>query len=301
MGVARLLIALLIPVLPEALAEVVSSGEKAAHVYTLAPKFPPGEELTYGEISQPWRRITRDKIKLVRLPATDVSRLKGPCGTLHYSPDLLALTPEQLKEQKAGRTVSGGIQTQQEVGSYLTETAACVMMDVMQEWTKECDVHTDGKNVCALSWGDSSHRDSKKFEPHSVKYHGYGECIDIRPIRRGTLEEFKTKHADDPELPLYLRNGDYRQWPISHVDDFYDRAMTRKLLHLLNAKGGQPIFFIDPKMRESAKALGEPVPAYQDVKGHANHIHVCFPDNKKTREVCKKFRYQRALCGEPLH
>lgn len=71
--------------------------------------------------------------------------------------------------------------------------------------------------------------------------------------------------------------------------------MTRKLLAVLREKGGHPIFFKDAVM-EKEKGWKKN-PTFKSVKGHANHIHVCFPDTRANREACESFRYRRSACG----
>lgn len=270
------------------------------YFYTFAKKFANKEEYSYEELSLFWRRIDRDKVGLVRLPTANIGSTIGLCGTYHYNPDHLALTPKQFEDYKAGKYHGSGIQNNQEVGSYLTEIAACRLVDVFQEWTKECETFNLDKNICAIQWGDASHRDTKKFNPHSVKYHGFGSCIDIRPIKKGSLEEFTAEHADDPELPLFLkRKENYRDWIVSTTDTYYDREKTMKLIEILKAKGADTIFFQDLEMQKDKG--WKKSPTFKPMKGHANHIHVCFPDNSNNREACEKFVYKRSVCGALLY
>jgi hypothetical protein len=49
--------------------------------------------------------------------------------------------------------------------------------------------------------------------------------------------------------------------------------------------GGETILFNDPNLRSCR---------YED--GHHNHIHVCFPNSKKTREVCGNFKVDPNAC-----
>jgi len=268
-------------------------------IYTLAPKIPDKEIYTYEEISQPWRRMVREGRKMVRLPTLGVGRTVGFCGTTHFNPDMLAMMPDQLEAYETDKTIGSGIQRLQEVASYVSDTVACTMVDIAQEWTKTCEVFNKDKNVCALGWGDAAHRDKTKFNGH--KTHGYGDCIDLRPIRKGNLNDWYRKNSNLPNVNVFLRRGAFKTWPISHTDDFYDRDLTRKLLHLLKEKGGENIVFFDPGMEGDSKSKKEKMPAYKSHDSHRSHIHVCFKENKANRERCKNFRYDRAICGPPIY
>ncbi len=134
--------------------------------------------------------------------------------------------------------------------AYFKPKSLCVFTKVLKEWQKECT--TPG---CQVQFGDAFH--PRSWKGHST--HGSGNCIDIRPLRK-----------DDDETVNGLKYG----W------ERYSYEKTKKFVELLSRAGGTKLYFNDPDVVKNTKA------AY--VGGHADHIHVCFPENeKKTQEVCE--------------
>lgn len=135
--------------------------------------------------------------------------------------------------------------------AYLKSTAMCAFNKVLEQWSKEC------KEVgCQVQFGDLYHPPS--WRAHSS--HGSGECIDIRPMR-----------ANDDDTLNGLKPG----W------ERYSLDKTKRFVKLLEKANGKKIFFNDPKIYKKTKA--------KYMKGHHDHIHVCFPsDDKEVKKTCKE-------------
>ncbi|WP_127718201.1 hypothetical protein [Halobacteriovorax sp. HLS] len=134
--------------------------------------------------------------------------------------------------------------------AFLKATPLCVFNKVLEQWSKEC------KEVgCQVQFGDLYHPVS--WRAHSS--HGSGECIDIRPMR-----------SNDDETINGLRYG----W------ERYSEDKTKRFIELLSKAGGKNLFFNDPKIRKTTKATY--------MKGHNDHIHVCFPpEDDRVKDTCK--------------
>jgi len=178
---------------------------------------------------------------------------EGPYNTYHYNQDDTGNSDAMIKPY-----------------------AACGFMQVIKAHNKECK--SDG---CTVMFGDMYH--ASNWGAHSS--HGSGECVDIRPFRK----------ADDNKIGGVF----YKSW-----DKRYDQEKTKDFMKLLIKAGGRPIFFNDPKLiKEFKKAdikkelrpdLGEkwkhdryPQKPSANDSSHDNHIHVCFPKNDETNDVCK--------------
>jgi hypothetical protein len=133
--------------------------------------------------------------------------------------------------------------------AYLKPKTMCVFNKVLEQWSKDC------KEVgCQVQFGDLYHPPS--WQAHSS--HGSGECIDIRPMR-----------ANDDETLNGLKPG----W------ERYSLDKTKRFVELLLKAGGKKLYFNDPKIYKNTKA--------RYMKGHSDHIHVCFPeDDTDVKKVC---------------
>lgn len=174
---------------------------------------------------------------LVQIPTRGSLGNLGPCGSHHYSPDLDKRTGEVLD-------------------NYAAPIAACAFMSVLQDWKKRCPNSQSG---CRVAWGDISHKTKRKFNKHQT--HTDGNCIDIRPMRRGKFDD----------EPLFYQKS--------------DRGTTIEFINMLRDKGGTKIIYDDPQ----AGAIRN--------RSHANHIHVCFHNNQKTKNTCANYKYDPEICG----
>lgn len=147
------------------------------------------------------------------------------------------------------------------IDAYMHPITACVLTSVMQDWKKTVCPKNAG---CTLQWGDASNGRSRRFPPHRSHTDGY--CVDIRPMRKGSFENK----------------------PLSYTDGDYDRATMKKLVEMFKAKGADrhQLFFNDRKL------------GLRRLKGHSNHIHVCFRPNKTTKAVCKGLKVDTSVCPE---
>lgn len=150
------------------------------------------------------------------------------------------------------------------VGSdaYTNPLTACVLTDLMQEWKRTVCPTRSG---CTLQWGDISHITDPGFQG-AHRTHTVGLCVDIRPMRKGGF-------ADSP---------------IVYTDSSYDRVAMKKLVDMAKARGANlgQLFFNDTRI------------GTRPMTGHSNHLHVCFPDNAKTRAVCKNLKVDPNVCPE---
>jgi hypothetical protein len=146
--------------------------------------------------------------------------------------------------------------------AYASPITACAFTALMQEWRKQAPAGIAYKDSAyRLSWGDISKVDAMYFNDHSS--HTIGNCVDIRPFRK---DEFKDE-------------------PLTFRDNAYSPSITQKFINMAKDFGGETILFNDPNLRSCR---------YED--GHHNHIHVCFPNSKKTREVCGNFKVDPNAC-----
>ncbi len=183
-----------------------------------------------GDLSS-WRRSRG----LVQVPTRGDRGNIGPCGSFHYNPDR---GPNGL------------------VDNYAAPITACAFMSLLQDWKKKCP---DSQAGCRVAWGDISHATKSRFNGHSS--HTHGNCIDIRPMRRGRFDN----------APLVYQNS--------------DRNTTAEFIRMARAKGGSPILYNDPQAGAKYSS------------GHHNHMHICFHNNKKTKETCANYRYDANVCG----
>ncbi len=179
-----------------------------------------------------WRRNRG----LVQIPTKGTRGNIGPCGSFHYSPDM----------------VRGEL-----YDNWASPSAACAFMSTLQDWKKRCP---DSQAGCRVAWGDISHKTDPAFGGvHSS--HTQGHCIDIRPMRHGRFENSGLQYTES------------------------DRKTTVEFIKLLKSKGAGTMYYNDPRAN------------VQNMSGHSNHIHVCFPPSKKTKEVCNNYKYDPQVCG----
>ncbi len=192
----------------------------------------------------------------------------GFCGSFHYIPT---------------------IQKGELVDNYATPAMACSLMALMQKWKQdECP---DSQKGCRIQFGDMSHKTKLKFEPHSIGGHGYGNCVDIRPFRKGGFHN---------SAQYYTGGG-------------YDQATTAKFVKMAKEMGADTILFNDPAFRVQTgknkkgkkytimpKAFGGKDLGVSYSGGHANHLHVCFTSGPKTKKTCENFKYDEKTCGPPI-
>lgn len=146
------------------------------------------------------------------------------------------------------------------VDAYANPLTACTFISALQDWKKKfCP---NGEDGCTVAWGDISHKSKPEFSGHRT--HTNGQCIDIRP----------------------MGEGDFQDAPLSYRDRRYDQKKMRQFVEFLRAKGGSNMYFNDTSLGTKA------------IKGHHNHIHVCFKDNKKTREACNNLQVDSNVCPE---
>jgi hypothetical protein len=147
------------------------------------------------------------------------------------------------------------------IDAFVHPITACVLTSVMQDWKKTVCPKGGG---CTLQWGDAANGNSRRFPPHHS--HSDGFCVDIRPMRKGGFDDS----------------------PLTYTAGGYDRATMKKLVEMFKAKGAdtRQLFFNDTK-------LGS-----RKLRGHSNHIHVCFRPNKTTKEVCKGLKVDTSVCPE---
>jgi predicted RNA-binding Zn ribbon-like protein len=154
--------------------------------------------------------------------------------------------------------------------SYAAPITACMVTKLAETWRKKfCPKNTP----CGLEFGDISHETDRLFDGH--KSHTDGHCIDIRPIRN------KKPENSSPTNPSVNR--------LTYSADNFDRAKTELLLKHLAALGGTNIIFNDPKLIK--KGLS------RKVKGHNDHIHVCFePDDENVQKQCANYEPDAKMC-----
>lgn len=154
-----------------------------------------------------------------------------------------------------------------ELETYAEPTTACVMAKLSEVWAKEYCPNGGG---CRIARGDISHRTLKYFDGH--KSHTNGQCIDFRPMRKSGTGA------------------------LDYNSGSYDQAKTRDFLKLLKRMGGTKIFFNDPTLRKEGHS------SY--IKGHHNHIHVCFKTSGNSRKpstadkTCKSYNPDYGFCPE---
>ena len=160
----------------------------------------------------------------------------GPCGSHHYTPDPPPGTD-----------------------AYAEPVANCAFTAVLQEWKKN---HCPERSGCTIAWGDISHKTKAIFNGHAD--HQEGECIDIRPLRKGE----------------FVDGG------IRWLDRGYDRNKTKELITMMKQMGANVVLFND------VSAGG------QRLAGHNNHIHVCFKKNPTTEKLCQNLKVDGKICPE---
>lgn len=203
---------------------------------------------------------------LVQMPLEGASGSIGPCGSVHYNPD-----------KPKG------------VDAYANPLTACAFMSVLQDWKKNsCP---DNSRGCRVAWGDISHKTSAKFNGHAT--HTDGQCIDIRPLRKGSFENAGLCAFQMVKTTKWVRSKGRKvkvsAWvcPSSGTPaGGYDRAKTTELITALKKAGGSNVYFND-----TATGGGK-------MSGHSNHIHVCFKNTPQTKETCDKFVPDVNVCPE---
>lgn len=210
---------------------------------------------------------------LVLMPVGGKTKKVGLCGSLHYNPDV---------DTKGKLT-----------DAYANPLTACTFASVLQDWKKNnCPGDESG---CKIAWGDISHPKDKKFNRHQT--HTHGECIDIRPLRKGPFVDAGLAAVTGKEV--CVKRAKKRVW-IKRKKRYenhnvcvqykaktaaaYDQEMTKTLVGKLRAAGGEPILFNDTSI------------GTRHSSGHNDHIHVCFKDNPKTRAACNDFVPDPAIC-----
>lgn len=168
-------------------------------------------------------RVARDY--MIKIPMDPETR-EGPYNSLHYHPD-----------------------DDNNSDAYLKPQSMCAFFEVLKKYNQEC-----GEDAgCQVQFGNMYHHPG--WGVHES--HGSGECIDIRPQRKGD---------DDNSGLTYTQTSRY------------SRDKTKKLVDILKEAGGAPIFFNDTKIN-----------GVRWLKGHHNHIHVCFnPARQKVKDACRK-------------
>jgi len=174
---------------------------------------------------------------LVQMPMAPEAKNAGFCGSHHYGPD-----------KPPG------------VDAYASPQTACAMLSVAQKWKK--DFCPDPSMGCKIAWGDVSHRTKARFNGHVS--HTDGDCIDIRPLRK----------------------GEFNDSGITYKNSNYDREKTKQLIDLLKSSGASTVVFNDPKLKQKI------------IQGHAGHIHVCFKPNTTQQKTCDEFVLDRNICPE---
>jgi hypothetical protein len=195
-------------------------------------------QLRIGDLTS-WRRSRG----LVQIPTEGPRHFEGPCGTTHYNPESPGFDRQGFPRD-----------------SYAHPTTACAFMAIVQDWKKNHCRPADAG--CRVFWGDISHPTTTSYNGHSTGGHGHGNCIDIRPMRKGAAAN----------APLYYSSRDY------------DRDMTRKFIELAKSKGADTVLFNDPQI-----ATGR-------AGGHDNHMHLCIKPGPKSNETCRKFKYDPNVC-----
>ncbi|MFN3455464.1 MAG: hypothetical protein ACK41T_10935 [Pseudobdellovibrio sp.] len=180
---------------------------------------------------------------LISMPV--IGKNAGFCGSNRYNPDSLNdLT----------------------VDTYAAPHTACAMVAMVQEWKKtHCPNNDDG---CRFSWGDISHRTKPRWDGHNS--HTDGECIDIRPMRKGSFSN----------LGLTWKQSQY------------DQDTTKKFIEFAKGLGATEIYFNDPKVINDS-SLG-----VKHIGGHDNHVHLCFRKNDKVKKTCNELKVDKNICPE---
>lgn len=191
---------------------------------------------------------------LVQIPLEGRGNV-GPCGSHHYSPD-----------KPVG------------VDAYANPLTACVFSSVLQDWKKN---NCPNRSGCTLSWGDISHKTKPRFNTHQT--HTDGQCIDIRPMRKGGFADAGLNYGGS--VCTKRRGRKCVKWKTS-LNPAYDQATTKQLVQKLKAAGGTNIYFNDTSTGSGP------------MSGHSNHVHVCFKDNAKTRSTCDGFVPDLNVCPE---
>ncbi len=137
--------------------------------------------------------------------------------------------------------------------SYLHPASQCAFMSALKTFERAC-----GDNPgCLVQVGDMYHHDS--WEAHVS--HDSGHCIDIRPMRNDKTSSFAE--------------------PLTFYSSSYSKERTKMLMDSLNEAGADVIIFNDKGIKTNYRVN-------QNVKGHNNHVHVCFkPTNKKVAKSCE--------------
>lgn len=147
------------------------------------------------------------------------------------------------------------------IDAYANPLTACSMTAFAQEWKRS---YCPDRAGCTLSWGDISHATRPFFNTH--RSHTDGLCFDVRPpIKGGFADAGRTFRSPN-----------------------YDKAKAKDLVALAKAMGADTsqLFFNDTSIGTKPKGL------------HDNHIHICFPNNEKTRDTCENLRIDPAVCPE---
>lgn len=173
---------------------------------------------------------------LVQIPLQGKLGNIGPCGSHHYRPDPPPGTD-----------------------AYAAPIANCAFTAVLQEWKKS---YCPDRSGCTISWGDASHKSKAKYNGHND--HTDGECIDMRPLRKGA----------------FIDSG------LSWKSSDYDREKTAELIGVMKKMGATVVLFND------TRAGGK------KASGHSNHIHVCFKNTQDTRYVCNDLKVDGNICPE---
>ncbi len=243
--------------------EVVSAPEEAAPVVESPVS---GVDLVKG-----WHRNLKSHIperrKYVQIPISDLYGKQGFCGAYHYNPDRYYNNERYGTPNKNTRA---GITSVQVVDNFVPESVACSLVGVMQEWKKtNCPDPKD--KGCRLAYGDCGHKDESSRNK-KVWNHGdhFGNCIDLRP----------------------MRTGSFLDKPLSPPDEDYDRVKTKELLQLLKKHGGHGVRKTQPPLYSDDEIIKEDKTLALKAKGHHNHVHVCFSDQK----ACEKLQYYPSIC-----
>lgn len=136
--------------------------------------------------------------------------------------------------------------------SFINATTGCAFTNVLREWNRKYPSSKDEIQVGNMwhpkSWG--THKSHEQARGHGAQ----GTCLDIRPLstnsRRGGLN---------------VNSGNY------------SRARSREFIQLMRKAGADPVYLNDSKIPESSF-----------MKGHSDHIHVCFnPSKKAVQNACQ--------------
>lgn len=235
---------------------------------TVAPLEAPikGTELV-GRWHKNIKSHVKDRRALVQIPMKDLYGKEGFCGAFHYNPDRFYNNERLGVPNKKTRA---GITSVQVVDNFVPQHVACSMVAVMQEWKKtHCPDPKD--KGCRLAYGDCGHKD-ESARVKKIWNHGdhSGNCIDLRPMRTGA----------------------FLDKPLSPPDEDYDRQKTKELLQVLKRHGGHGVRKGQPPLYSDEEIIKEDKTLSRVAKGHHNHVHVCFSDEK----ACDKLEYYPSIC-----